>query len=54
VPLDCTVFGWLNTRRDVGIVVAQEVTFHVGLDLAREARRVMEEGGELAQRAVGD
>jgi hypothetical protein len=50
-PLDCTVYGWLNTRRDVGIVVAHEVTFHVGPEVAREARRAME-SGEVAQRAA--
>jgi hypothetical protein len=32
--------GWLNTRRDVGIVVAQEVTFHVGRALAPVQRTV--------------
>jgi hypothetical protein len=52
-PLDCTVYGWLNTRHDLGVVVAHEVTFHVGWEVAREARRVMEEGevGELVASA---
>jgi hypothetical protein len=53
---DCTVDGWLRSGEEKAAVVAEDVTFHVGAEVAAEARRLLRgylEGGTQGARKGG-